>query len=62
MPPTVPVAPTVAIAVLLLLHVPVPVSYNAVVAPEHNRLEPDIDSGLALTVRVPTTPQPVGSV
>jgi hypothetical protein len=50
-PPTIPVAPTDATAVLLLLHVPPAEGFvNAVVAPVHTLLLPLITPGAAFTV------------
>ena len=60
MPVTVPVAePTVAFDVLLLLHVPLPVtSVNAVVSPIHTVPVPVMPEGTELTVIVVAAVQP----
>ena len=59
-PVTVPVAePTVALEVLLLLHVPLPVaSVNVVVSPIHTAPVPVIPEGTELTVIVVAAVQP----
>ena len=68
MPPATPVTiplvePTVAIIVLLLVHVP-PVGEepNVIVAPGHTVPGPVIEPGSAFTVIGVTTKQPVGIV
>jgi hypothetical protein len=61
-PVTMPVAPTVAIDVLWLLHVPPPVPVNVVVVPTHVVATPPMAAGSGLTVRIPVRRQPVLSV
>lgn len=63
MPPTVPVpAPTVATAVLLLLHA-APADVSAVVAPTHTVSAPPIAAGAGSTVATLVATQPeVGNV
>jgi hypothetical protein len=60
-PVTIPVEPTVAIVVLLLLHVPALVaSAKPVVNPVHTTFVPVIAAGNGFTVTVAVTlPQPV---
>ena len=50
LPVTVPSVATVPTAVVLLLHVPLPLDVNAVVEPLHTNKLPDIASGNAFTV------------
>lgn len=62
-PVTIPVdEPTVAIAVLLLAHVPPPASLRVVVLPAHTVATPVIAPGSGLTVTVVIRMQPVGNV
>ena len=63
-PVTIPVlAPTDAVPVLLLLHVPpVVAELSVVTAPVHTVDAPDIAAGNGLTVTTAITRQPVGSV
>ena len=62
-PVTVPKASTVALAVLLLLHVPALVtSINIVVAPTHTLVTPLIDEGNGFTVKAAVVLQPVGNL
>ena len=57
-PPAVPDnEPTVAMPVLLLLHVPLP-SLNAVVNPAHSVVTPPMAGGSAFTVTVVEIEQP----
>lgn len=59
-PVTIPVAPTVATAVLLLLHPPPPVaSESDVVSPAHTVLVPNIAVGNGVTVTTAVVVQPV---
>ena len=63
MPLTTPVEPMVASEVLLLLHVPPAVALLSVTdAPVHNPAVPFIAVGIAFTVAVVVTEQPVDSV
>ncbi len=63
MPLTIPVEPTVARAVLLLLHIPpVLISVNGVVTPVHTVGVPPIANGVWLTVIVTLAKQVVGKV
>jgi len=56
---TTPVAPTVAIAVLLLVQVPPDVASESVVlAPLHNTLEPVMAAGMLYTVTRAVDTQP----
>jgi len=57
-PLTTPPAETVAIAVLLELHVPVPVFDNNVTAPTHTLLAPVMAAGVGSTVTVNIAQQP----
>jgi hypothetical protein len=61
-PLTVPVEPTVAIAVLLLLQAPPPASISAVVAPGQTWAKPVITGGPVFTVTDVVTAQPPGRV
>ena len=62
-PFTAPVLPTVAIDVLLLLHVPPDgLEDNVVALPTHTFIVPVIDDGIGLTVNVVVVRQPVGNV
>ena len=62
-PVTIPVVdPTVAIVVLLLLHVPPPASLNVVVKPEHTLSAPSMAVGRGFTVNTAVAIQPVGNV
>lgn len=63
-PVTMPVVkPTVAIVVLLLVHVPPPgASDNAVVNPVHTVLMPAMGDGVGLTVTVIEEEQPVDNL
>ena len=63
LPETIPVLrPTVAIVVLLLVHVPPPASVNADVAPRHTLILPVIAPGDETTFTVVVAIQPFGSV
>lgn len=62
-PVTMPVVePTIAIVVLLLLHVPPPTSLNDVVEPEHTVSVPSIAVGKGSTVNTAVIRQPVDKV
>jgi len=62
-PVTTPVAdPTIAIVVLLLLHVPPPASLSVVVAPEHTVSVPSIAVGKGSMVSTAVIRQPVDKV
>ena len=62
-PPTIPVDPTVARSVLLLIHVPPPTpSVNGVVWPTHTVVLPPIRVGAWFTVIIDVVTQPVGIV
>ena len=62
-PVTIPVDPTVAIDILLLLHVPpVVISDNVIVLPGQTCVRPVIDAGAGFTVIGVTTLHPVGIV
>ena len=61
-PVTTPVVElTVAFAVLLLAHTPLPASLSMVVWPTHTLAVPDIDAGNGLTVTTVVVIQPVAS-
>jgi hypothetical protein len=63
MPITVPVDPTVATSVLLLLHTPLPDSKNVHVCPAHNTpLQPLILPAAGFTVTTALAVQPPGAV
>jgi hypothetical protein len=61
-PETIPDAPTVATAVLLLLHVPPPASVSAVVEPTHTLAAPVIALGDELIVTTTVALHPVANV
>jgi hypothetical protein len=62
MPVTMPVAePIVAVAVLLLIHVPPPAAVSVVVSPAHAIAAPDI-AGSGSTVSTRVVKQPVDNV
>ena len=59
---TMPVAPTVATTVLLLVHVPPEPSLRAVVPPRQTWVTPLMTGGPVLTVSVVVAKQPDGNV
>ena len=61
-PPTIPVAPMVATAVLPLLQLPPPPSASVLVDPGHTWALPVIIGGLVSTVSIVVALQPSGSV
>ena len=62
-PVTIPVEPTVATELLLLLHVPPEVALvRATVPPAQTEAEPEIADGSALTVSAATRTQPDAEV
>ena len=61
-PKTLPVEPTVATVISLLLHVPPPASDKVVVNPEQTLRLPSIAVGNGLTVTTAVVIHPVGRV